>query len=102
MCHCGRSLRGLQVITLAFVAFAFVARCLLPSETADEDKSEAQRGASESSTASELLVVAMLPLPVEATRRAALLAHLFAHKHNSEAYAADDDPGYINSPKSSC
>ena len=47
------------------------------SETADEDKSEAQRGTSESSTASELPVVAMLLLSVEATRRAALLAHLF-------------------------
>jgi hypothetical protein len=62
---------------LAFVAFAFVARCL---RSADEDKSEAQRGVSESSTASELPVVAMLLLSVEATCRAALLTHLFIKK----------------------
>ena len=62
------------VITLAFVAFAFVVCCLW---SADEDKSEAQRGVSESSTTSELPVVAMLLLSVEATRRAAPLAHLF-------------------------
>ena len=100
MCRCGWSLRGPNS---DHPRLCGVRLCgALPSETADEDKSEAQRGASESSTASELLVVAMLPLPVEATRRAALLAHLFAHKHNSEAYVADDDPGYINSPKSSC